>query len=109
MPFYDYHCTRCDATVELLHGIDDETKRTHEVCGGPLERRFSATSVHFKGSGWAKLERRGGESGGAATSAGTSGGTPSADALCNLARDGNLRIARLRTKMRRENGVRCGE
>jgi type I restriction enzyme M protein len=23
MPFYDYHCTRCDATVELLHGIDD--------------------------------------------------------------------------------------
>lgn len=78
MPFYDYHCTRCDATVELLHSIDDETKRTHEDCGGPLERRFSATSVHFKGSGWAKLERRGGESGGAATSASTSGGTPSA-------------------------------
>ncbi len=78
MPFYDYHCTRCDATVELLHGIDDETKRTHENCGSPLERQFSATSVHFKGSGWAKHERRGGESGGAATSAGTSGGTPSA-------------------------------
>lgn len=58
MPFYDYHCTRCDTTVELLHGIEDETKRTHEGCGGALERRFSATSVHFKGSGWAKLERR---------------------------------------------------
>jgi hypothetical protein len=58
MPFYDYHCTRCDATIELLHGIADETKRTHEGCGGALERRFSATSVHFKGSGWAKLERR---------------------------------------------------
>jgi len=78
MPFYDYHCTRCGTTVELLHGIDDETKRTHEACGGPLERRFSVTSVHFKGSGWAKLERRGGESGGAVTSAVTSGGTPSA-------------------------------
>ncbi|MFM8629061.1 MAG: FmdB family zinc ribbon protein, partial [Candidatus Limnocylindrus sp.] len=25
MPFYDYHCTRCGTTVELLHGIDDET------------------------------------------------------------------------------------
>ncbi len=58
MPFYDYHCTRCDTTVELLHGIDDEAKRTHEGCGGALERQFSATSVHFKGSGWAKLERR---------------------------------------------------
>ena len=63
MPFYDYHCARCDATVELLHSIDDESKRTHEDCGGPLERRFSATSVHFKGSGWAKLDRRGGGSG----------------------------------------------
>ena len=58
MPFYDYHCTRCDTTVELLHGIDDESKRTHEGCGGALERQFSATSVHFKGSGWAKMERR---------------------------------------------------
>jgi putative FmdB family regulatory protein len=76
MPFYDYECTRCGATVELLHGIDDETKRTHEGCGGVLERRFSATSVHFKGSGWAKLERRGGESSPAA--GGSSGGTSSA-------------------------------
>jgi putative FmdB family regulatory protein len=58
MPFYDYHCTRCDTTVELLHGIEDESKRTHDGCGGALERQFSATSVHFKGSGWAKLERR---------------------------------------------------
>ncbi len=65
MPFYDYHCSRCDTTVELLHGIEDETKRTHEGCGGALERQFSATSVHFKGSGWAKLERR--ESSGSAT------------------------------------------
>ena len=69
MPFYDYRCTRCDATVELLHGIDDETQRTHDGCGGALERRFSATSVHFKGSGWAKLERRGGEGGGAGAAA----------------------------------------
>jgi putative FmdB family regulatory protein len=76
MPFYDYECTRCGATVELLHGIDDETKRAHEGCGGALERRFSATSVHFKGSGWAKLERRGGESSPAA--GGSSGGTSSA-------------------------------
>lgn len=65
MPFYDYHCTRCDTTVELLHGIDDETTRIHEECGGALERQYSATSVHFKGSGWAKLERR--ESSGSTT------------------------------------------
>jgi putative FmdB family regulatory protein len=73
MPFYDYHCTRCDTTVELLHGIDDETKHTHEGCGGALDRQFSATSVHFKGSGWAKLERR--ESSGS-TAAPTAPATP---------------------------------
>jgi putative FmdB family regulatory protein len=73
MPFYDYHCTRCDTTVELLHGIGDETKRTHEGCGGALDRQFSATSVHFKGSGWAKLERR--ESS-ASTAAPTASATP---------------------------------
>jgi len=73
MPFYDYHCTRCNTTVELLHGIEDETKRTHEGCGGALDRQFSATSVHFKGSGWAKLERR--ESSGSAA-APTASATP---------------------------------
>ena len=73
MPFYDYHCTRCDTTVELLHGIEDESKRTHDGCGGALERQFSATSVHFKGSGWAKLERR--ESS-ASTAAPTAPATP---------------------------------
>jgi len=72
MPFYDYACKRCGAIVELLHSIDDESTRTHEKCGGELERRFSATSVHFKGSGWAKLERRGGEN--APASGGSSDG-----------------------------------
>jgi len=80
MPFYDYHCTRCDATVELLHGIDDETKRTHDGCGGPLERRFSATSVHFKGSGWAKLDRRSGGSGSSDAPASAPAPAPKSDA-----------------------------
>lgn len=63
MPFYDYLCVTCGATVELLHGIDDQQVRTHEGCGGSLERQFFAASVHFKGSGWAKLDRRSGGSG----------------------------------------------
>jgi putative FmdB family regulatory protein len=63
MPFYDYLCAKCGATVEVLHGIDEQQARTHEDCGGSLERQFSAASVHFKGSGWAKLDRRSGGSG----------------------------------------------
>ena len=63
MPFYDYLCAKCGATVEVLHGIDEQQARTHEGCGGSMERQFSAASVHFKGSGWAKLDRRSGGSG----------------------------------------------
>ena len=80
MPFYDYHCTRCDTTVELLHGIEDETKRTHEGCGGALDRQFSATSVHFKGSGWAKLDRRSGGSGSSDAPASAPAPAPKSDA-----------------------------
>jgi putative FmdB family regulatory protein len=58
MPFYDYRCERCDAVVELLHGIDEVPTLVHEGCGGSLEKQFAATSIHFKGSGWAKLDRR---------------------------------------------------
>ena len=63
MPFYDYLCAKCSATVEVLHGIDEQQARAHEDCGGTLERQFSAASVHFKGSGWAKLDSRSGGSG----------------------------------------------
>ncbi|MEI7604867.1 MAG: hypothetical protein RIQ87_241 [Chloroflexota bacterium] len=58
MPLYDYRCTRCDLVVELLRGIDEAAPAAHEGCGGALERLFTPASVHFKGSGWAKLDRR---------------------------------------------------
>ncbi|MFM2098271.1 MAG: hypothetical protein RIT06_899 [Chloroflexota bacterium] len=58
MPLYDYRCTRCDLVVELLRGIEEAAPAAHEGCGGALERLFTPASVHFKGSGWAKLDRR---------------------------------------------------
>ena len=80
MPFYDYLCAKCGATVEVLHGIDEQQARTHEECGGTLERQFSAASVHFKGSGWAKLDRRSGGSGSSDTPASTPAPAPKSDA-----------------------------
>jgi putative FmdB family regulatory protein len=29
MPFYDYLCAKCGATVEVLHGIDEQQARAH--------------------------------------------------------------------------------
>ena len=80
MPFYDYLCAKCGATVEVLHGIDEQQARTHEGCGGSMERLFSAASVHFKGSGWAKLDRRSGGSGASDAPASTPAPTPKSDA-----------------------------
>ena len=80
MPFYDYLCAKCGATVEVLHGIDEQQARTHEDCGGSLERQFSAASVHFKGSGWAKLDRRSGGSGSSDAPASAPAPTPKSDA-----------------------------
>ena len=80
MPFYDYLCAKCGATVEVLHGIDEQQARTHEDCGGSLERQFSAASVHFKGSGWAKLDRRSGGSGSSDVSSSAPAPAPKSDA-----------------------------
>ena len=80
MPFYDYLCAKCGATVEVLHGIDEQQARTHAECGGTLERQFSAASVHFKGSGWAKLDRRSGGSGSSDAPASAPAPAPKSDA-----------------------------
>ena len=80
MPFYDYLCAKCGATVEVLHGIDEQQARIHEECGGTLERQFSAASVHFKGSGWAKLDRRSGSSGSSDAPASAPAPAPKSDA-----------------------------
>ena len=80
MPFYDYLCAKCGVTVEVLHGIDEQQARTHEDCGGSLERQFSAASVHFKGSGWAKLDRRSGGSGSSDAPASAPAPAPKSDA-----------------------------
>ena len=58
MPCYDFRCTRCGATEEFLLEIDAVGPAEHEGCGGSLERIYAPTSIHFKGSGWAKLDRR---------------------------------------------------
>ena len=80
MPFYDYLCAKCGATVEVLHGIDEQQAQTHVECGGSLERQFSAASVHFKGSGWAKLDRRSGGSGSSDAPASAPASAPKSDA-----------------------------
>lgn len=81
MPIYDYRCVTCAHRFEVIHGVHAEGPASCPACGeGPVVKAVSAPAVHFKGSGWAKLERRtsaGSNASGAATSSGTGseGGT----------------------------------
>jgi putative FmdB family regulatory protein len=64
MPIYDYICTACDHRADILHGINDPGPNFCPSCGkeGTMRKQFSAPSIHFKGSGWAKKDRGGSSS-----------------------------------------------
>src|SRR5260221_10753713 len=56
---YDYVCSACHRLTEVVHGIAAEGPHFCPECGaeGTMTKVFSAPSVHFKGSGWAKKDR----------------------------------------------------
>ncbi|MGZ9160061.1 MAG: FmdB family zinc ribbon protein [Candidatus Limnocylindrales bacterium] len=59
MPLYDYDCAACGRRFELIHGVHAEPPTTCPLCGsGPIRKAIVAPVVHYKGSGWAKKERR---------------------------------------------------
>jgi putative FmdB family regulatory protein len=59
MPVYDYDCSACGRRFETIYGVHDDPPTVCPLCGsGPVRKAFAAPAVHFKGSGWAKKERR---------------------------------------------------
>lgn len=59
MPAYDYDCAACGGRFEVVHGVHADRPTTCPLCGsGPIRKAISAPTIHFKGSGWAKKERR---------------------------------------------------
>jgi putative FmdB family regulatory protein len=59
MPIYDYMCSNCGQTTEVIHGIHAPAPSFCPACGaeGTLRKAFAAPAVLFKGSGWAKKDR----------------------------------------------------
>jgi putative FmdB family regulatory protein len=59
MPTYDYACAACGHRFEVIHGVHASGPESCPNCGhAPVRKAVSAPSVVFKGSGWAKLDRR---------------------------------------------------
>ena len=62
MPTYDYVCSNCGRTTEIVHSISGSGPIACPACGaeGTLTKVFNPPTIHFKGSGWAKKDRSGG-------------------------------------------------
>jgi putative FmdB family regulatory protein len=60
MPIYEYLCRACGHRTEILHGINEPGPQFCPACGaeGKLRKAITAPSIVFKGSGWAKKDRR---------------------------------------------------
>jgi len=81
MPLYDYDCAACGRRFEVVHGVHAPGPAHCPNCGsGLLRKAITAPAVHFKGSGWAKKERRAVAAPGTSKSAGdTDAGAKEAD------------------------------
>jgi putative FmdB family regulatory protein len=58
VPFYDYVCQACGRRIEVMHGVHATGPERCDACGGRMQRLISRPSIHFKGSGWAKMDAR---------------------------------------------------
>jgi putative FmdB family regulatory protein len=81
MPIYDYLCSNCGQTTEVIHGINAPAPRYCPACGaeGTLRKTIATPAVHFKGSGWAKKDRSSSSRARAKTTADASSTTEAGD------------------------------
>ena len=81
MPTYDYVCSNCGRTSEIVHSINGSPPVACPACGavGTLRKAFNPPTIHFKGSGWAKKDRSSGHSRPARAESASTNGTGSDD------------------------------
>ena len=58
MPIYDYICPNCAHRGEVMHGVNDDSQRPCPNCATPMRKAFAPPAIMFKGTGWAKMDRR---------------------------------------------------
>lgn len=79
MPTYEYECSNCAATHEVVQKMSDPTLTECPVCGhAPIRKLFTGVGVVFKGSGFYRTDSRGSGDGSSGSSS-SSGSTGSSD------------------------------
>lgn len=62
MPFYEYVCTNCGATTEILQRISDPPATTCPKCNAEgLTKQISAAGFRLKGGGWYETDFKSGD------------------------------------------------
>jgi putative FmdB family regulatory protein len=52
MPIYEYRCTSCGHTLEVIQKFDDKPLKKCTECSGALEKLISRSAFQLKGGGW---------------------------------------------------------
>ena len=62
MPFYEYVCSNCGATTEMLQKISDPPATTCPKCNTEgLTKQISAAGFRLKGGGWYETDFKSGD------------------------------------------------
>jgi putative FmdB family regulatory protein len=52
MPLYEYVCTACRHTFEVIQKFSDAPVEVCPKCGGRVQKVLSSPAIQFKGTGW---------------------------------------------------------
>lgn len=52
MPIYEYRCTSCGRTMEVIQKMNDAPLKKCTECSGRLEKLISRSAFLLKGGGW---------------------------------------------------------
>jgi putative FmdB family regulatory protein len=69
VPTYQYTCTECGESLEVVQKFSDESLTECPACDGRLRKIFSPAAIVFRGSGFYRTDSRSGS--GAASTAPT--------------------------------------
>lgn len=58
MPTYEYLCKNCGERFEKVQSFSARPLKTHDVCGGDLQKVFHPSGVVFKGPGFYATDSR---------------------------------------------------
>ena len=75
MPTYQYACTECGHSFDIVQSFSEDSLSVCPECGGRLRKVYNAVGVVFKGSGFYRTDSREKKPSGASSSDGAAKST----------------------------------